>query len=75
MLNVTSNKTDGERDYERLDDLFSEFSDENIHFPEYAVEELFSEFSYEDIIFPEYSPEELDELFNASDKPKEKQRN
>lgn len=52
-------------------ELFWEFSDENIQFPEYEVEELFSEFSYEDIIFPEYTPEELDGLFNVPDKPKE----
>ncbi len=40
LLNVALNKIDGEWDYEKLEELFSEFSEEDIKFTGYATEEL-----------------------------------
>ncbi len=40
LLNVALNKIDGEWDYEKLEDLFSEFSEEDIKFTGYTTDEL-----------------------------------
>ena len=40
LLNVALNKIDGEWDYGKLEELFAEFSDEDIQFTGYTTEEL-----------------------------------
>lgn len=40
LLNVALNKIDGEWDYGKLEELFAEFSDEDIQFTGYTAEEL-----------------------------------
>lgn len=40
LLNITLNKIEGEWDYEKLEELFSEFSEDDIKFTGYTEEEL-----------------------------------
>ena len=67
LLNVALNKIDGEWDYEKLEELFDEFSEDEIKFTGYTMEELEGlfdkettepKFSYEDTSDEESEPKE-----------------
>ena len=69
LLNIALNKIDGEWDYEKLEELFKDFSDEDIQFRGYSAEELDGLFSSEEST-PNYSYEDNSES-DGSDEPKE----
>lgn len=69
LLNIALNKIDGEWDYEKLEELFKDFSDEDIRFTGYTSEELNGLFSSEEST-PNYSYEDNSES-GGSDEPKE----
>lgn len=70
LLNVALNKIDGEWDYEKLEELFSEFSEEEIKFTGYTAEELDGLFGAE-TTEPKFSYED-DSDEEAENEPKEK---
>lgn len=69
LLNVALNKIDGEWDYEKLEELFSEFSDEDIKFTGYTAEELEGLFGA-DTAEPKFNYED-DSDDEAESEPKE----
>lgn len=73
LLNIALNKIDGEWDYTKLEEVFSEFSDDDIQSTGYTTEELDSLFGTE-AIKPKYnfendSDDEESELNEKAEKP------
>ncbi|MCM1059451.1 MAG: ParB N-terminal domain-containing protein [Eubacterium sp.] len=58
LLNVALNKIDGEWDYGKLEELFAEFSDEDIQFTGYSVEEISGLFGKETSTAPSFDYED-----------------
>ncbi len=67
LLNIALNKIDGDWDYKKLQDLFKEFSDEDIQFTGYTTEELDGLFGEADASDPTYSYE--DDTEESDDEP------
>lgn len=71
LLNIALNKIDGEWDYKKLEELFSEFSDDDIQSTGYTTEELNDIFGTETMeqIYNDDSDDEETEPDEKSEKP------
>lgn len=72
LLNIALNKIDGDWDYGKLEELFKEFSDEDIKFTGYTTEEIDGLFGEADVSEPTFSYE--DDTEDSDDEPEKEKK-